>query len=78
MDEVLSKGDALAQVTADTLAYYVSQDAVGQARATLFESIRVARKARATQQQIADATVIDPDKDDGLSRQRIAQILAGA
>jgi hypothetical protein len=45
----------------------------------LFESIRTAKLAKATQQQIADCTAddesLDKEEQKGLSRQRIAQII---
>lgn len=68
------KDDMLALVALDSKVYKDNQAVLDASRQRLFESIKQARKSRATQQEIADATVVG---DEGLSRQRIAQIIAG-
>lgn len=77
MTDTLSKADALELVAQDTLAYANAKENVETARANLFRSIRVARTARATQQEIADRTVTPDDVETkvDLSRQRVAQII---
>lgn len=69
------KEDRLALVNNDAWEYNASQKTLNKSRQQLFDSIRSARQSNATQQEIADATVAGGE--DGLSRQRIAQIIGG-
>lgn len=71
----MSKTDALQRVIDDAKAYAEAETDLEAARATLYESIRAARAAKATQQEIANCTNVSDDEDAGLSRQRIAQII---
>lgn len=71
----MSKRDALQKVIDDSFAYAAAEENLEAARTRLYESIRVAREAKATQQEIANCTNVSDDDDGGLSRQRIAQII---
>lgn len=75
----MNKVEALQKVIADMRAYNAAKRVVVSTRTTLFESIRTAKLAKATQQQIADCTAddesLDKEEQKGLSRQRIAQII---
>lgn len=57
--------------------YRESQQATLRARERFIDSIITARQSKATQQEIAERCVIDPDDPDGhhLSRQRVAQFI---
>ena len=69
------KETMLQDVHNDAQRYTIDQHNLEASRKTLFDSIRSARtEANATQQEIADATIIGTN---GLSRQRIAQIIKG-
>ncbi len=72
----MSKAEALEQVSDSAWKYAEAKEYLESARAVLYMSICTARAARATQQEIADRTVVHGD--DGLARQRIAQIIQEA
>lgn len=71
----LEKDRALYEVQCETDVYELAKHNLNLSRGTFFASIRRARRAGATQQEIANATSLYHATFPGLSRQRIAQIL---
>ena len=71
------KKSALDDVEEAAEDFRESQAATARARERFVDRIQDARSARATQQEIADRCVIDPDDPNGehLSRQRVAQFI---
>lgn len=72
-----AKKTALDEVYEAAEDYRESQSATYKARERFVDSILDARTAKATQQEIAERCVIDPDDPQGqhLSRQRVAQFI---
>lgn len=73
-----NKKIALQEVYESAEDYRESQQATLRAREKFIDTIVQARSSKATQQEIAEQCVIDPDDPDGqhLSRQRVAQFLS--
>lgn len=72
-----AKKTALEEVYQAAEGFRESQAATSRARERFVDSILNARASKATQQEIAERCVIDPDDPQGqhLSRQRVAQFI---
>lgn len=72
----MSKDDRLQEVFDAAEHYRESQAAMLRAREDFIDAIIDAKSARATQQEIAERCVIEPDNPSKhLSRQRVAQFI---
>jgi hypothetical protein len=72
---VSEKIQALEDVYNSAEHYREMQLATRRARESFLDAIMVARDAKATQQQIAERCVVEPDTTKHLSRQRVAQLM---
>ena len=73
---MIDKEAALDAVGEAAEEYRESQNSTGRAREAFIDAIMEAKEAKATQQEIAQRCVIEPDDTSKhLSRQRIAQFM---